>query len=125
MEDIVEFVKSLGGLHDSTVLKLLWLPKERRLEIDIKDIYWNFEGLPDYSGPTTATFVFSQVADLVVDVDFTTRGHMICDWLFQAAGVPSYKSELLFSPSGKITVECGSIECVKDSDTQAARVDFS
>ena len=113
MENIAEFIKSLGGLHDSTVLKMLWHPENSRLEIEIEDIYWNFEGLPEYPGPTRATFVFSQVASLEVEVNFTVVGLMVHDWEFQATGVPNYKSEILFSPGGKITIECGRIECVK------------
>jgi hypothetical protein len=114
MEDIVEFVKSLGGLHDSKLLKLVWLLPERRLDLHIKDIWWNSEGHPEYPGPTPAMFVFTDVSKFDVNVgDFCVVGHMIYDWTFQKTGTPNYVSEIAFSPGGKIIVECDHIECVQ------------
>lgn len=112
-EDIVQFIKSLGGLHDSVVSNVVWSPQNHHLEIEIENIYSNFEGLPEYSGPAGATFVFFQVTDVIMEVDFTVIGLMIYDWEFQTNGVPNYKSRINFSPSGKTTIECGRIVCVK------------
>lgn len=112
MESIVQFIESLGGLHDAALLELFWCPATRSLEIEIDDIYSVFEGLPEYQGPTKARFVFSGVSKLNLGVDLVDSPYFY-DWIFTKAGTTN--CDLLFWPSGKITVECSRIECVKES----------
>jgi hypothetical protein len=113
MTDIVALVKSLGGLHDSTMLSLQWDPPSKRLEMRIEDIYSNFLGLPEYPGATPATFIFSGVKNLVVEVDFTEDGLWVYDCEFHHAEGSKYNCAILFSPGGKIVVACDHIECAK------------
>lgn len=113
-ENIPQLIESLGGLHDATLLKLLWRAADSCLEIEIDDLHANFNGLPEYQGPTKATFVFSQVTGLNLAVDLSTTGLMLYGWKFKKSGVPNYASEISFSPGGRVVVECGHIECVKD-----------
>jgi hypothetical protein len=100
-KDIVAFVESLGGLHDATVSQLLWNPVDHRLELEIEDIYFDWEGYPDYPGPTKATFIFSQVKALRIEVDFTVVGLMVYDWKFHTEGTLTFKSDLGFSPGAR------------------------
>lgn len=113
-ENIPRLVESLGGLHDATLLKLLWRADEKCVEIEIDDLHANFNGLPEYQGPTKATFVFSQVTRLTVDANLTESGLMLYDWTFEKSGTPDYACEISFSPSGRVSIACGRIECVKD-----------
>ena len=109
MEDIVQLIESLGGLHDARISALRWMPDTRSLEIEVKDLYSNFDGLPEYEGPTRAKFVFSDVSKAVLEVDFADA--CIYDWTFTKSGTPN--CIIHFFPGGRITIECGQIECVK------------
>lgn len=114
MTDIVQFIESLGGLHDATVTEVLWLPIEKRLELGIKDLYWNFEGLPEYQGPTGGRFIFSKVSKFLSEIDLAASGLMIADWLFEYSTKPGYSCEILFNSSGRLLIACSQIECQKD-----------
>jgi len=114
MEDIIQLVESLGGLHDAKILGLVWLPVTRSLEIEIKNIYVDFEGLPEfpeYQVPTKAKFVFSDVSrfDLEVDLADSVR---IYDWTFAKDGTPN--CELHIAPAGTIAVKCSRIDCIRE-----------
>ena len=112
MKSIIQFIKSLGALHDATVTEMRWLPQEKRFEIGIEDLYQNFKGLPDYPGPTKGRFVFSQVSKLYsTDVDFADVGLMIYELTFRNSEAPGHGCEIRFSPGGKMLIECQSIEC--------------
>jgi hypothetical protein len=113
MEDIAQFIESLGALHDATVLELLWLAVPHRLEIEIKDLYWNFEGLPEYPGAVKGRFILSDVSEFTSTVDYAVPGLMIYKWAFKKTGTAKYRCEILFSPNGKLTVNCDQIECRK------------
>jgi hypothetical protein len=113
MEDISVFIESLGGLHDAKVTELLWKPGAKRLELLVKDLYANFRGLPDYKGPIQARFVFSDVSTLNMEVCLSERGILLYDWIIKKNEMGNYTSELLFSPSGKIVINCNMIECIQ------------
>lgn len=112
-ENIPQFIESLGGLHDASLLKLLWRAADSCLEIEIDDLHANLNGLPEYKGPTKATFVFSEVTRLSMEVDLTDSGLMLYDWKFGKSGVSNYASEISFSPGGRVSIECDHIEWVK------------
>jgi hypothetical protein len=112
MEDVVQLVESLGRLHDAKILELIWRPNARSLEIQIKDIYVDLEGFPEYPGPKAARFVFSRVIKFDLEVNLADSVSLY-DWVFAKSGIPH--CELFFSPSGKITVECDKIECLRDA----------
>lgn len=113
MENIPQFIESLGGLHDAALLKLVWRAAEKRMEIEIDDLHANFGGLPEYQGPTKATFVFSDVTRLNVEADLTESGLMLYDWKFEKSDAPNFACEITFSPSGRVLIGCAGIECVK------------
>ena len=123
MTDIVQFIESLGELHDATVTEFLWLSLEQRLELGIEDLYWNFERFPEYPGAIPGRFIFSQVSKLYPsDVDLAEGGRlMIYDWLFQKAERSNYSCEILFSPGGRLRIECGQIECLQGAQLDADR----
>jgi hypothetical protein len=109
-EKIPQFIKSLGGLHDSVLLLLLWNAAERRLEIEFDDLYSNFEGMPEYQGPIRAKFIFNEVTKFKTNIDFTETGFKIYDWDFVRNGTPDFAFEILFSPEGRLAVDCRHIE---------------
>ena len=111
MEDICQFIKSLGDLHDGNVLGLQWLPEECRFELAIEDIYANFRSFPEYKGPVRAKFVFSNVSNLNINVSLSETGILLYEWTVQKRGPQDYSSELRFSPAGIILVSCALIEC--------------
>jgi hypothetical protein len=113
-KNISELIASLGGLHDATLLNLRWHPGENRLEVEIDDLYANFDGRPEYQGPAKGTFVFSEVVRFDVEVNLTQSGLMLYDWKFGKSGVANYACDISFSPGGKMSIECGHIECVKN-----------
>jgi hypothetical protein len=51
MTGFSEFLSRLGLLHDCTVTLFEWRPEQKKLVFEIEDLYWNFEGLPEYRGP--------------------------------------------------------------------------
>lgn len=57
MKGFAEFLHSLGNLHDCTVTRLEVEGRTKTMTFSIKDIYWNFEGLPEYRGPLPARIV--------------------------------------------------------------------
>ena len=114
MEGIVQLIESLGDLHDATVTEFLWLPAQLRFELEIEDIYWNFEGEPDYAGPVKGRFIFSEVSNFSLDMDLAEIG-MVYEWTFQEAGSIGYKCEIRFAPAGKMNIACQAIECRTDN----------
>lgn len=116
MGDICQFIESLGGLHDGQVVGLQWLPATSRFELVIEDLYANFDGLAEYKGPARATFVFSQVSELSINANLSERGLLVYEWIIRKSGSEGYSSELRFSPSGIISINCGAIECDESDD---------
>ena len=105
-------IKSVGGLHDATMLRLVWQAGENRLEIDIDDLHANFEGLSDYKGPVATRFIFTDVARAALEMNLAEEGLMIYSWDFKEAAARGFACEILFSPGGRAIVECGRIECI-------------
>jgi hypothetical protein len=117
-ETIPQLIGSLGGLHDAALQKLTWHAAESCLEIEIDDLHANFSGLPEYQGPTKATFVFSEVTRLHLEADLTISGLALYDWTFGERRTAQFALEISFSPAGKVTIECGRIECVKGAQAE-------
>jgi hypothetical protein len=110
-ENIYQLIRSLGGLHDATLLKLLWCAAEKRLEIEIDDLHANFSGLPEYKGPTDAIFIFSNVSRFNIEADLTGKGLMLYDWIFEKSDATNHMCQISFSPSGRMTIHCARIAC--------------
>lgn len=113
MHDVIELLKSLGGVHDATMLNLFWRADDRILEVEIDDVYSNFNGLPEYQGPEKAMFVFEQVLNLDVGVDFGVGGLLVYNFEIFKTDNGSYSSKIEFSPAGVIRIECANVRCVK------------
>ena len=108
VEDVVQLIQSLGGLHDSEVVSLVWTPAQAEVRMALEDINANFDGLPEYEGPVPAIFVFSGVTDVEWTVDSPDSRLKIYDWdLVPIAG--GYRSEVRISPSGKLVIQCAAI----------------
>ena len=100
-----DFFRPLGGIHDGLLSHISWLPGDGVLEFIVKDIYSNFEGLPEYPGSQVGTFRFSKVSDFVLDdVHFCDAQRFIDE-------VSSYTSEgrqrclIRLVPGGKLDFE--------------------
>ena len=50
MNDFIQYISTLGDLHDSKLVKITWSAEESILYIVVSDIYSNFEGYPGYNG---------------------------------------------------------------------------
>jgi hypothetical protein len=72
MKNFYDFLRRAGGMHDATVTCITWLPNERRIEFCFEDIYWNFEGLPEYPVAQSGTITLNGVSYL--DIDLETDG---------------------------------------------------
>jgi hypothetical protein len=109
MEAFCRLIKSLGGLHDAEVVSLVWMPAQAEIRMFVADINANFDGLPEYEGPTPAVFIFSGVTDVEWLVDRPDPQLKIFDWDIVpiAAG---YRSEVGISPSGKLVIQCAAID---------------
>jgi hypothetical protein len=105
MKNFYEFLEKAGGMHDATVTCIAWLPNERRIEFFLEDIYWNFEGFPEYPGTQPGTITLSGVSHL--DIDLETDGPLrIYD--FSPDEDESDVVLITFWPGGKIRVRFSS-----------------
>lgn len=106
MNDIGQLMSRLGGIHDSVLTRLCWMPEIACLELEIDDLHANFYGLPEYKGPTKARFVFMEVRRIDIQANLREQGITIYDCVLETDGI----SKILFSPGGQITIECGKIK---------------
>ena len=99
MKEFRDFLQKMGGLHDSIVTYLSWLPSERRLEFNFEDMYSNFEGLPEYTGRQPGVIALHGVSELSISLD--TNGPL---QIYEFLPDDSDPNVLLvtFSPSGRI-----------------------
>lgn len=106
---ICEYIDSLGGLHDATMLRVLWDSRERRLEIAVDDIRSNFVGLPEYQGRAPGVLVFSGVTKFEADATLTEADLMIFGIEFTSRFSP-FACELTLSPGGRFVIACQNID---------------
>jgi hypothetical protein len=69
IEDPVEFFASLGGLQDVQVNGMTVDVEEQVLRLYIDDLYWHFEGSPDYPGERPCALTFLGVTGVKFDFD--------------------------------------------------------
>lgn len=62
--DVAKLLHELGQLHDARIQAVVWTSADRRLDIQLADLFSNFLGLPEYSGPAPATISFAGVSEL-------------------------------------------------------------
>jgi hypothetical protein len=51
MRDNVERLRELGGLHGADIEEIVWRVTDKSITFVVKDMFSNFEGLPEYQGP--------------------------------------------------------------------------
>jgi len=56
-----QFLYELENLHDCTVLSFEWRPLDQNMSFEIRDIHWNFEGMPGYKGPIPGKIILQGV----------------------------------------------------------------
>lgn len=105
MNDFIQYITTLGNLHDSKLTKILWTAKESVLEIILNDIYANFDGHPDYEDHLSSRFILQEVSDLLIEVNLTEPYLTIYDWSVETTNSRRFKSVIKFSPGGKISFE--------------------
>jgi len=69
MSDFGDFLYELGNLHDCTITHIEWKPDLRRMIFEIEDIYWNFEGYPEYKGPRPGTITLEDIQHVEGDIN--------------------------------------------------------
>jgi len=69
IEDPIEFFASLGGLRDVPINGMTVDVEEQTLRIYVDDLYWHFEGSPDYPGERPCALVFLGVSGVKFDFD--------------------------------------------------------
>jgi hypothetical protein len=104
MSDLTEFLSKLGNLHDCTVQLFEWRPQQKRMAFEIEDLYFNFEGLPEYRGPTAGVIVLEEIERVDIEIRNFEGPLRIYDFSCVKEGRPSSVVSLSFVPSGKIGV---------------------
>lgn len=101
MKNFRDFLQKMGGMHDSIVACLTWLPSERRIEFLFEDLYSNFVGLPEYPGRQSGMIALHGVSDLSLALE--TDGPLR---VFEFLSDEDESDVVLvtFSPSGRLRV---------------------
>jgi len=102
MNSIKDFLESLGGLHDSCVEKIVWQPSEGIFEFHFNDLYWNFEGMPEYPGPKPGTIVFREVEQVRFEFDSSVSVLNVDEFSAQIEDDGKLMAKVKFWPSGSI-----------------------
>ena len=104
-----EFLSRLGNLHDCTVTLVEWRPDQRAMGFEIEDLYFNFEGFPEYPGPLAGQIVLEGVGHVAMDFPGIQGPLRIDDFLAQQQGEARLAVAVTFWPTGKIEVSCGRV----------------
>ena len=110
MDSFETALKNLGGFHDAYVLEFSIDTSALKLKIRIDDIFSNNEGFPDYAGPTPATFVFSSVSELTINVESALDEVRIFDFEVTDERKGSSSAKITFWPAGRMTFSYGNAE---------------
>jgi len=108
MTDIIAFVEALGSLHDCTITAVCWEPDARRFSLNIEDIYWNFEGLPEYPGACPGVFTFSEIS--AVSLDVSQSAQRISEFNIRRED-QGYVSEITFWSGEKLRIHSADVIC--------------
>jgi len=101
-----EFLSRLGLLHDCTVTSFAWQPSDKKIVLEIKDFYWNFEGLPEYRGPASGQITLEGVERVEISIDNNKSPLRIYEFSTESNSSGLSKVLVTFSPAGKIAVTC-------------------
>ena len=109
MPDFVEYLRSLGNLHDCTVTRLELDSQAKTLTFDVEDIHWNFEGLPEYRGPLPGRIVLKEVETLLFDIEWTAQEKLrlvISEFTAAPATAGLTVAVRFWVPDGRIAASC-------------------
>lgn len=107
MLEFQKFLSQLGNLHDCTLLRFEWNSAETRVELEIEDLYSNFEGLPEYKGPTPGKIILEGVSSVGMDIEGLKGALKIYD--ASVTGTDKTTISISFWPSGKINLACQNV----------------
>jgi hypothetical protein len=104
MSDFETFLKPLGLLHDAVVSQLVWVPEQKRLRLEIDDLYGNFRKLPQYPGPVSGVIEFGEVHRIAFDMDHNETRLIIFTLDTEHVDGDLYLASIEFWPDGEIRV---------------------
>jgi hypothetical protein len=109
MRSLKSFLYGLGDLHDGVVESIRWSPESRSIEFSIRDIWINFEGLPEYLGPTPGSITLKEISSIKFEIDFLGKSLNIFEFsVLEEEDVSAVT--IAFWPAGKIILHCRSAE---------------
>ncbi len=107
MKDFYDFLLRMGGMHDSVVECLMWLPSEKKIEFHFEDMYTNFEGLPEYPGRQPGAIALLGVSAIIISIE-TDEPLRVFEFLPDENEADVVL--VTFSPSGKIRARFNSAD---------------
>lgn len=106
-----QFLARFGGLHDCGVTRIDWRIEDKRFEIEIDDIWTNFEGMPEYRGPRACRITLEGVTSIQMRID-DVRGRLkIYEISVSTEIEQAPKLSATFWPSGSIEIIFGAVVC--------------
>ena len=106
MTEFSEFLSQLGLLHDCTVTLFEWQPEKKKFVFEIENLYWNFEGLPEYRGPKPGQISLEDVQRVEINIESNERSLRIYEFSVGREGSGMFNVLVTFSLAGKIAVTC-------------------
>jgi hypothetical protein len=109
LTDFGTFLNDFGDLHDCTVTQFAWNGAKRTATFEIEDVWWNFEGLPEYGGPIPGTIVLEDVQK--IEVEFREGGEflIISEFTLVPHDSDSSTATVWFRGNGKIVADFGRV----------------
>ncbi|GLR87687.1 hypothetical protein [Bradyrhizobium iriomotense] len=104
MTDFSHFLFKLGNLHDCTITLLEWRTEQEIFGFEIEDLYFNFEGLPEYPGPLAGRLVLEGVQRVAIDINDLQRPLRIDDFTVEAVDSSAAAASITLQPSGTIKI---------------------
>ena len=105
MTPFAKFLEGFGTLHDCTVTRFEWNPEARTVTFEIEDIWWNFEGLPEYRGPASGTIVLGDVESVEIEMREDAKALFISEFTVAPANAGRSLATIWFRGSGKVVVD--------------------
>jgi hypothetical protein len=102
MNDLKSFLKSIGGLHDSQLEAIIWLPSNQSLELRFDDMYWNFEGSSEYPGATPGTIILKGVQLVKFEIEMSEKTLNVSEFSVEDGNGKGAIAALSFWPGGRI-----------------------
>jgi hypothetical protein len=69
MNTLPDFLNSLGGLHDATVVSVEWQVESKVLEFRFDDLYANFRDMDEYPGRRKGLIRLLGVSEVLIDIE--------------------------------------------------------